>query len=84
MPSQQPGWVSWLRLLLRSFSVHLKIAAGLAGILAAVFWYLSAVGEPPMARTYNVMAALTTALSMLCQAINACVDAWVAPKATWG
>lgn len=82
MPYQQPRWISSLHLLLRSFSFHLEIVVGLAAILAAAFWYLSAIGAPQLVPTYHFMAALTTALSLLCQAINAFVTAWEAPKAT--
>jgi hypothetical protein len=70
-----------LRSFARGASVYIKIAAALAGICAAWFWYQSAVASDEAAIDLNTWAALTTGLSMLLQSISAGIDAWIAPTA---
>ena len=83
MARQKTSTMHRLRLFARGASVCIKVAAGLAGLFAAWFWYRSAVVSDEAAIDLDTWAALTTGLSMLLQSISAFIDAWVAPPASW-
>jgi hypothetical protein len=73
-----------LRIFARRSSVYIKIVAGLAGLVAAYLWYQSAISiDAAAAVRWNTWAAVMSGASMLCQAVAALIDAWIAPTASW-
>lgn len=76
-------WWQRFRVWARSVSVYLKIGSAVLGLVAAYFWYQSAVTSDEAAVDWNMWAALITGASMGVQALSAAIDAWISPTATW-